>query len=385
MAKKLLLIIMLLVTRSSGFSQSPERYKKLQDTLIVSNDLGYQKHLSITVPRDYQEGLNQKYPLILIFDTQNKRSYNYLLNTIDYLTSNEQMPASIIVGIESEPDKRWKETSLPITDEASLGKKNEAFIFNELIPLAKQKYKASDFTTLIGHSRYGYFTTYLLTQRPSSLNAVVSISPFFKQANVDLADSLGKISSGAHLEHTVYYRYSAGADFPEDFDLMENSLTGAKDSQINSKGYLFPEADHNVTPGLTVGKALYEIFQYWRSQQNRYISENNKDLEIRKDLDAKITEHYGQPLNFSLGILNGKGWQFFNEKQFSKAINAWNLMLEVYPNFSEGYLAILEAQKSSGMSVDETVRLFNESVRKSLFYEDSEKAELLKELESLTK
>lgn len=107
-------------------------------------------------------------------------------STIDYLTSNDQIPASVIIGVESPMNKRFKETDLPSSNPSSLGYKNEKFVFDELVPLAKRLYSASEFLLLIGHSRCGYFSTYLLTQEFKKLNAVISISPFYTQNNVDL-------------------------------------------------------------------------------------------------------------------------------------------------------------------------------------------------------
>ena len=53
--------------------------------------------VALTVPLEWQEDIDRRFPLIVIFDSQNKRSHGYMLRTIDYLTSNEQMPASVIV------------------------------------------------------------------------------------------------------------------------------------------------------------------------------------------------------------------------------------------------------------------------------------------------
>ena len=35
-----------------------------------------------------------RFPVILLFDRQNERSFGYILRSIDYLTSTEQMPAA---------------------------------------------------------------------------------------------------------------------------------------------------------------------------------------------------------------------------------------------------------------------------------------------------
>ena len=103
-----ILFLGLFCTITSG--QKYERYKKWLDTTLISKHLGFNKNISITVPIEWQKNLNRTFPLVIVFDQQNKRSHNYILNTIDYLTSNEQMPSSIIVSIESEQKYRYPET-----------------------------------------------------------------------------------------------------------------------------------------------------------------------------------------------------------------------------------------------------------------------------------
>ena len=95
-------------------------------------------------------------------------------------------------------------------------KENEMFIFQELIPLAEQQFHASSFRLLIGHSRYGYFTSSLLFSRINELNSVISLSPFFTQNNVDLTDSV-KTLDNLSFNSTKYYRFGIGNDYPDDF------------------------------------------------------------------------------------------------------------------------------------------------------------------------
>jgi len=381
-------IFSIIVMSLSVCSQKYERYKPLSDTLLFSKSLGYEKKISLTVPIEYQSDIKEKsFPLIIIFDSQNQRSYNFILRTIDYLTSNEQMPASIIVGVESDNENRYKETQLELSDKTAFGSKNELFIFDELIPFIQNNHKANNFKLLIGHSRYGYFSSLMLTKHYSELNAVISISPFMSQKNINLSDSISNLYSQYSMDKTLYYRYGIGNDYPEDFKELELKLNfkNRANERANFKGYLFAEADHNATPGLTIGTALYEIFEFWSKQQNAYINNGNKNLNSSVTLSDEIIDHYGVSLKFSLGILNGKGWYFFNEKEFLLSIDAWERMLKEYPGFSEVYLNIIEAQKELNQDYTETLKKFKESLATTKFYSEEEIMELRKELNELEK
>lgn len=385
MIKKYLLFLLVFTSATSSLlAQNYERYKILKDTILQSTSLGFEKKISVIVPIEWQKKSGNKFPLIIVFDRQNKRSNHYILNTIDYLTSNEQIPSSIVISVESEQRYRYLETQYKISDPNGLAQENEKFIFEQLIPLAEREYKASSFRVLIGHSRYGYFTTSLLNSRINDLNAIISMSPFFTQKNVDLTDSINQFSKCSF--HTKkYYRYGIGNDYPEDFLKKDSIIKKINNPFLDMKGYEFKKADHNATPGLLINTALYEIFEDWSAIQSKYISNKQTDLSIKSSLDKEIRSNYGVNLNFSLGILNGKGWAFYNEKQYDKAIQAWKILIDSYPNFSEAYLNIIKAKILLKQDYSATVKEFNISLANSEFYKEKEKKDLEIELHEIVK
>jgi len=376
-----LTIVFHLILIMSIKAQSFERYKTLTDTTIISKNLGFEKSIKVTVPVEWQSDINKNFPLIIIFDKQNQRSHNYILQTIDYLTSNEQMPSCVIVSVESVQEYRYLETLYNASDANGLAEENEKFIFEELIPLAEKQYKASDYRLFVGHSRYGFFTTSLLTSRTEELNAIISLSPFFQQKNVCLTDSLNLLSA-KNLQHPVYYRFGIGNDYPEDFYKMDSVLQSHPIPMLNAKGYLFKEAEHNVTPGLTIAMALYQIFEKWSEIQSEYLINEHFDLTKINELEKEIERCYGNSLAFSLGILNGKGWDFYSNEQYDEAVEAWEILLKNYPNFSEGYLYIIDAQMKLGKDTSDTKKLFLTSVAKSKFYSEDEIMELMEDYKS---
>ena len=384
MKKHLVFLLISTLVTSSLFAQNYERYKRLKDTAINSTNLGFEKKISIIVPIEWQKNTKNKFPLIIVFDKQNKRSNNYILNSIDYLTSNEQIPSSIIISVESEQRYRYIETQYKISDPNGLALENEKFIFEELIPLAEKDYNASSFRLLIGHSRYGYFTTSLLSSRIKDLSGIISMSPFFEQKNLDLTDSIRELNRRS-FHNKKYYRFGIGNDYPEDFIKMDSITKNIHNPFLDIKGYRFKEADHNSTPGLLINTALYEIFEEWSAIQSKYISNKQRDLSIKSSLDNEILSNYAVKLNFSLGILNGKGWYFYNEKQYDKAIQAWKILIDNYPNFSEAYLYIIKAQIELKENYSETVKEFNKSLANSEFYKEKEKKDLEIELQEITK
>lgn len=370
----------------TSFSQDFELYRTISGDPMDSEKLGYQVGIEVTVPLEYDEKTPSKYPVIFIFDKQNERSYNYIRTTIDYLTSNDQMPASVVVGVTSgEGMRRYNETQLSISDSTAYGEKNEAFIFEELLPHIQSNFQGGEHLTLIGHSRYGYFTSLLLTRNPERLGAVISMSPFMEQKNVSLFDELQQMTNTVKLDQPVYYRFDIGEDYPDDYMKVDSLIVEDKltSPYFDIRGELFPAAGHTVTPGLFIGEALYDIFEFWADRQAVYLENAVKEFSQIEGLLSEIEDHYGSALPFSLGVLNGKGWFFYGEGEYEKAIQAWEIMLVQYPNFSDGYFNIATAKHEMGLDIQTELAQFKESLKTSTFYSEEEKEGYLKELEEL--
>jgi hypothetical protein len=379
MSKKKLSFFLTFFVCQIIFGQEYNVYKSKVDTSFVSSYLGYEKKISILLPDDWQSNNQKKYPLIIVFDRQNQRSYNHIINTIDYLTAAEQMPRSIIISIESDNSKRISEAQNPISSKSGKAHLNEKYLFNEVINLAESKFKASQFRVLIGHSWYGHFTTSMFTKNIDNLTAVIVLDPFFKQKNVSLIDSISALNN-LEIKHTKYFRYSIGKDYPEDYRNIEFVKNENKNLKINIQGTYFPKAFHNAVPGLGIAEALYDIFEYWSIQQYNFFSPSNKSADIFTELKNNMINHYGNNLDFSLGVLNGKGWGFYDEEELLKAITVWNELINQYPSFSEAYLYIIDAQQHLKLDTSKTKIKFKESVQLSQYYSQEEKKGLLSEL-----
>lgn len=382
MKEVLLLVMGLILLLNSCFAQYYERYKKLTDTTLLSTHLGYKKHISVVVPIEWQKTVQNEFPLIVIFDRQRRVNHNYILQTIDYLTTVGQIPASIIVSIESEQTYRYWETLMEISNEKSKGFANEHFLFEELIPLAERQFKASSFRMFIGHSRHAYYATNLFYRRTNDLNAVIALSPFFYEGSVHLVDSISTLNERG-LQHKAYYRYAIGNDYPNQFEEITLAESSLFNQQIDIKGRLLKQADHYAIPGLAIASSLYEVFEFWSEKQLEYLYQTNSITNERDSFEKEMLQHYGVLLNCSFEIMNARGWHFFEHKNYAQAIRVWKELLETYPNFSEAYLYILEGEKALGKVNRKMIKAFRKSLATSNFYSEFKKLDLLNDLKEL--
>ena len=89
---------------------------------IESSKLGESRELKIQLPRGYNSNEDKNYPLFIVFDGD--YLFEAVVGNVDYYSYWEDMPESIIVGI-NQLDKRYddcmysEQNSLPIDTGAS--------------------------------------------------------------------------------------------------------------------------------------------------------------------------------------------------------------------------------------------------------------------------
>ena len=390
--KILLFSIFCVFFTTSLFAQSAsEYYFEGKDTLFYSPALQENRKITVSLPKTYTPEKATQFPVIFVFDRQNNRIFRQIYETINYLVYFDEVPESIIIGISSDNhSKRYLETSLKDSAENAKGEPMERFLFEELIPWTEKTYHAGKIRTLIGHSRFGYFTSYLLIKRMNELTSVIAISPFYVQKNVNLVDSLQRELSHTQLTHTVYYRFITGDPFTDskDYDLMHDFLkqSVAIDSKLNWKGYRFNSVQHMAVPGMAVPPALIDVFDYWSEEVTKIQRSDVPLTEVAySEFKLKMKQHYGSEIGIGLAVLNGIAYQYYNDGKFKEAINVWNILLKEYPMFTYAYISIANACLQLKDS-EESMRSLEKAqlgLTSNTFYSDEEKQSIIEEITQL--
>ena len=370
-----------------------EYYKAPSDTTLTSKYLNEKRGITVILPKNFSKTKASKYPLIIVFDRQNKRIFRQLFESINYLVSFDEMPEAIIIGISTENNyNRVLETSFLASMENAKGEKLIDFLYKELIPWAETELNCSTNRIFIGHSRFGYFTSYLLSNKLNDLTAVISCSPFFKEKNINVVDLLKSKLASQKLEHTVYYRFITGDSLTDltEYPLMKSFLTKAKtEKKFNWKGSEFYDAKHMAVPGLGVMPSLLEIFDYWSDETNKVLTESKKPfnkVEYENFLQ-KMKMQYGDKIGLGLGVLNGIGFKYYKDKKYSEAREAWHIVLDEYPMFSNAYVTIANSYTKEGnkQSALEFYEKAKQNLTLNTFYSNTERQEILKDIEESIK
>jgi enterochelin esterase-like enzyme len=397
MKNKLLISLFLLFVNVS-FAQKYYGYSD-KTLRIESTFLRKSIDLNLHLPETHASASDGvKYPVIIIFDSQQEYTYSNIISSIDLLTNESQIPESIIVGIPFNSQNRTYFTSAKKLEQDSLSgiERTEQFLFQELLPLLKKKYKGNDYLTVVGHSRTAFLVNYLAIIQTDKVNNAIALSGFYNNQpiSIDLFES--HISEATNFSHPFKYYFTSGtsleekpyftqcsqlAKFIEMNDLPQN---------VSAKFSTTPIANHMTNYWISIPPILLDAYADYSFLLNNWLHnrlENEKPESpveaFEKDI-AYLSKSLGYSVNPDLTqIFSISSYFAFQEEDLEKAIAFIKLGQKYFPNYLNfeltliGYYQQLNNPKMLEFHKSEYIKKVNN--RNDL--SESEKADLLKNVE----
>ena len=261
-------IFLLLIFTIQLFSQTKYEF-------IDSDRLG-QRELKIQLPRNYNENLEQFYPLIVTLDGD--YLFEVVSGNVDYMSYWDDMPDAIVVGINQESSK---EDDLYISDEDYFpirgGAKFYEFLGAELVPYLIEKYRVGIFKIVVGHGDSANFINFFAFKKDPLFQAYISISPSFSPF---MEDNLFQLIS-SNKASMYYYLSTSEEDFKDNRKTILNLNTRLKDIKLETISYKFDDFktdNHYSLVANSIPSALNHIFSIYKPiSRNEY---KNELLEI---------------------------------------------------------------------------------------------------------
>lgn len=357
--RKVFITSLFLALASLGLAQELVSYNAPIKKSYYSQSLDDSVHIELVLPKNLGQQINVEYPVIYLLDKQLKINYGYNLHTIDYLSTLQSIPKSILVGISFSHKNRSSWT----TPNKSGGKGDDLirFITDQLNEEIKKDYPISKFNLLIGHSRTAIFSSYALSKRPDFFNGIIASS----SSNFDFGDEYQFNQFKSFLKeidtssHKYYYHFSVGDSTHGD---LHESATDAMNAYLTTNTlpanlewmYLKHHAAHDVSPGLTVAKSLNEIFKEYGNRFERCLkiargsTQNVPWKEFNKIYDS-ISTNLGLSIRISELFYNSMASEYYNNYNGDYADNNLRFAIEIlldaiksYPNDHEYFIWIGE-------------------------------------------
>ena len=257
-------IFLLLIFTTQLFSQTKYEF-------IDSDRLG-QRELKIQLPRNYNENLEQFYPLIVTLDGD--YLFEVVSGNVDYMSYWDDMPDAIVVGINQESSK---EDDLYISEEDYFpirgGAKFYEFLGAELVPYLIEKYRVGIFKIVVGHGDSANFINFFAFKKDPLFQAYISISPSFSPF---MEDNLFQLIS-SNKASIFYYLSTSEEDFKDNRKNILNLNTRLKDIKLETITYKFDDFktdSHYSLVANSIPSALNHIFSIYKPiSRNEYKNE----------------------------------------------------------------------------------------------------------------
>ena len=292
---------------------------------------------------------NQSFPLLILFDQQNRTGFEYHLQGINLLHGvGAQIPGILIAGLPFDPQKRLQLTDTEIYKDGLNGLECTAnLIFNELIPLIGNEIAPVSFLMVAGHSRTAWLVNYLLANYPERISAAGSFSGFFESDDVktQLLNLVSKSDT-----NMVYYLMTSGESFEEQPYLeSNNSMADAFEKLLVKEAFkwemeVFPAANHITNYALSVPVFLTRFFSDYNQIMGEWFEWKQDSLhgiQAAQELENDFI-NLPYPLSPQLVHIYSLASHYFNQNDYQTAICFIETGLKYYPK--EPGLKLFEAE-----------------------------------------
>ena len=219
-----------------------------------SYKLGDTREIKIQLPRNYEENIEQSYPLFIVFDGD--YMFEIVAGNVDYYSYWEDMPEAIVVGI-NQSDTRdddcyySEQNDLPVKTGANFFE----FISMELLPHLNSTYRTENFRVAVGHGETANFINYFMFKPKPLFQAYITVSP-------SLAPSMNDYISQRLTQYETklfYYLATASNDIKsikKDAETLNTTITSIDNKNILYNFDSFEGATHYSAPAHALPKAL---------------------------------------------------------------------------------------------------------------------------------
>lgn len=341
--KKIYLIFCLFVVAQTVCSQT------IYST-INSSKLGEERQLKIQLPRNYEQNIEKKYPLIVVLDGD--YLFEPFAGNVDYYSYWDDIPEAIVVGINMDETRNEdcfydEKSTLPVKSGALFFE----FIGMELLPHIDQKYRTSDFQIIAGHNLSANFLNYYLFKEEPIFEAYISLSP-------DLASEMAErihYSLNTAAYPRWYYLATGQNDISrikEGILALDAQLKTIQNDNVRYRFRDFEEASHYSLVGYAIPDALIQIFASYPpmgvKEYDQMVAVGSSPYDFLVSKYDMIKHDYGMEKKIRINdfLTTGKALEAIQNWEQMEALG--KLARKQYPNSALGTYYLARAYEASG-------------------------------------
>jgi uncharacterized protein len=335
---------------------------------LWSKTLKEERQYGVYLPQSYNKHavfLPKKYPVLYLLDGD--AHFHSLTGVIQFLSEgingNRVIPDMIVIAIPNtdrnrdltptHADKGPNGEDLPFLKTSGGGTNFLNFIKNELIPQIDSTYSTSPFRVLVGHSFGGIMVINALYTMPETFNAYIAIDPSLWYDNQLLLKKAKDFFQKADLKNKALFVGQANTIQAGSTDrnlhfesiLQFNSIMETYNRSGLRYGYkYYDKDDHGSVPLITEYDGLRFIFDDYKF--------NFFDPSVTADAVKEHYKNFSAKLNAAFlpaeEMLNTVGYQMLQRGDTAKALEYFQLNIELYPQSFNTWDSMAETLMAKG-------------------------------------
>lgn len=253
MKKKRILLLVLMTTISTSFSQKSASNFVVGKTISLTSDILHQeREIQIYLPEDYNTS-KEKCPVVYVFDGQ-----KYFLNAVTYqqnLRFVEETPGYIVVGIKTNDNERSKLYNSESTNFSD-------YLEKELLPYIDKTFRTLPTERVFfGWQRAAAFGIEILASKPNLFKGYFIASPTFLTDK--RVSGVGKmLDKKPSFDNYLYFTLgSVEAWSLDNTNSLATLLKTKATNKLKWKYDLFDDENHYSTTIVTMNKGLKSFFK----------------------------------------------------------------------------------------------------------------------------
>ncbi len=223
--------------------------------------LDQSRELKIQLPRNYKKNEKKTYPLIIVLDGD--YLFEPVAGNVDYFSYWEDMPESIVVGINQrktrEGDGEYDSAEfLPTLKGAEFFE----FIGQELVPYLNQTYRTAQLKIIVGHDYTANFINYFLFKDNPIFQGYICLSPELAPPMADRITS--KLASSSDIWYYLATATNDAEGIKKQVRELNEKMQAVDNPNIHYFFDDFDESSHYTLVGRGIPKALEAMFEMYR-------------------------------------------------------------------------------------------------------------------------
>jgi predicted alpha/beta superfamily hydrolase len=335
---------------------------------LFSKSLQEYRRIYVQLPENYDPANNQKYPVVYILDGEVLLPTVY--NVLSFY-SGGFMPEMVIVGISNNKNRMRDLTTskvaemygMPFDQDNGDAANFNTFIATELIPFIENKYPATHFRTLIGHSYGGLYTIYTLLNHPELFSNYIAIDPSLDWDKQKLiGDARVKLSNNSYKGKSLFMSLGGQLHMQNSTITIDNVMQDesgftlfarsnitfsevVKENANNGLSFdwkFYPNDLHGTISFPSILDGLISVFEWYQMENtdriNSFETSEEELSEIVKHRSQKLEEHFGYSVPpYPEELLNMSGYMNMDMDQMEKAKMYFEFAIEFYPQSENTY------------------------------------------------